>query len=635
MTNPETTASATRVEIMDEQHHYPTPASSMPSTSPLFSPLLSQEEIRREKRQKTTLLIFASCSIFLFAGSFYGWGPMQLLLESNGNFGTECNSNADEKIDDTNEAVCPEQTAALLNCRFISQLTILTGPILGYMSDRYGGTTLTCCMGFSILSGLSLLMVAVKFPGTIWDSILYVAFILLGLGSTAGGLLTVETGLLFRNRDGGTTSKAQSRVISLLNALYDAGAMTYLGLWGLEKVTSNEQELSHVNLIAILAAYLTVAILCLGGYVWFFREVARKEPNKGYDGDTDHIKQFDPRTTSAEVQMGATEHTAPSRLPSNHISQLDISSNDDFNESTSNDIATRFTVNQQISRLSSQCEEAEEGGHVIDSSMVPLGLSQTPPKLRHSPNTERSYIPISQRTVVEQLKCKAYIFLCIVFSFHLVSNVWTLTTARDFLKYLGDDEYGNRYLTIFTLLTPVSLAALPFEDIAIHKFGFAWALQGVNFLGMMHGIVKVASTNLNVQIVGFVIFSFFRCFLFAVTFSCLASFTSASATGRAVGIMYVVSGAASFINIGLANLAVEQMNGDFFIPNLVFVVLTIPMFYVVYVIGKALDRDDLSKSDPESQALVSISEAVDVDIVDSSMNRTRNSETTETKSFST
>jgi hypothetical protein len=243
--------------------------------------------------------------------------------------------------------------------------------------------------------------------------------------------------------------------------------------------------------------------------------------------------------------------------------------------------------------------------------------------------------PISQRTVVEQLKCKAYIFLCIVFSFHLVSNVWTLTTARDFLKYLGDDEYGNRYLTIFTLLTPVSLAALPFEDIAIHKFGFAWALQGVNFLGMMHGIVKVASTNLNVQIVGFVIFSFFRCFLFAVTFSCLASFTSASATGRAVGIMYVVSGAASFINIGLANLAVEQMNGDFFIPNLVFVVLTIPMFYVVYVIGKALDRDDLSKSDPESQALVSISEAVDVDIVDSSMSRTRNSETTETQSFST
>jgi hypothetical protein len=149
------------------------------------------------------------------------------------------------------------------------------------------------------------------------------------------------------------------------------------------------------------------------------------------------------------------------------------------------------------------------------------------------------------------------------------------------------------------------------SQVAIHKFGFAWALQGVNFLGLMHSIIKVSSTNLNVQVVGFVVFSFFRCFLFAVTFSCLASFTSSTATGRAVGIMYVVSGATSFVNIGLANLAVENLNGNFFIPNLVFVILNLPMIYVTHVIGKALDRDDCSKkTDPEVQALVTIETSV-------------------------
>ena len=186
----------------------------------------------------------------------------------------------------------------------------------------------------------------------------------------------------------------------------------------------------------------------------------------------------------------------------------------------------------------------------------------------------------------------------------MVSNVWTLTTARDFLKHLGDDDYGNRYLSIFTLMTPVSLMALPFEDLAIHKFGFAWALQGVNFLGMVHGIIKVSSLNLNVQILGFVVFSFFRCFLFAVTFSCLASFTSADATGRAVGTMYVVSGVASFVNIGLANLAVEKMNGDFFVPNLLFLVLTIPMIYVTHILGNALKRDEDERMTSEAQSLV-------------------------------
>ncbi|KAL3897721.1 MAG: hypothetical protein SGARI_006854 [Bacillariaceae sp.] len=138
-------------------------------------------------------------------------------------------------------------------------------------------------------------------------------------------------------------------------------------------------------------------------------------------------------------------------------------------------------------------------------------------------------------------------------------------------------------------MTPVSLMALPFEDLAIHKFGFAWALQGVNFLGMVHGIIKVSSTNLNVQILG-----------------CLASFTSADATGRAVGILYVVSGVASFVNIGLANLAVEKMNGDFFIPNLLFLVLTVPMIYVTSILGNALKRDDEGRKSAEAQSLVTM-----------------------------
>jgi hypothetical protein len=62
-------------------------------------------------------------------------------------------------------------------------------------------------------------------------------------------------------------------------------------------------------------------------------------------------------------------------------------------------------------------------------------------------------------------------------------------------------------------------------------------------------------------------------------------------TGRAVGMMYVVSGVASFINIGLANLAVEKLDGDFFIPNLIFVIFTVPMIYITYILGKSLKID--------------------------------------------
>ncbi|KAG7354636.1 major facilitator superfamily transporter [Nitzschia inconspicua] len=605
------TSSSTDVELFDERlhdhpsHHHEMPgpcasrsAEVVTASTSLSSPLLHpMEESKQEKKQKTILVVVASCSIFAFAGSFYGWGPMQLLLEQNGNFGTECIT------DDEIHTVCTEQTAALLNCRFVSQLTVLTGPLLGYLSDRCGGTTLTYLMGISTFSGLALLMAAVRFPGTVWDSILYLAFILMGLGSTAGGLLTVETGLLFRDQTGGTTSRAQSRVISLLNALFDAGAMTYLALWGLETVTSQDNVSSNANLIYILGGYLGVAVLCLTSYAWFFRQVARNESH--YEdsieerGDTS-IKKINVSETLQGDGMDMGHQTAPG-------SATAMSSNDDVavvDQTAPDIVCANLSPNQKLSRLSSPFDGVDENNQEDDVDQIHSDFSNSSFAGRVSSTAAATYIPISQRNVVEQLRSQAYVLLCVLFSFHMVSNVWTLTTARDFLKHLGDDDYGNRYLSIFTLMTPVSLIALPFEDVAIHKFGFAWALQGVNFLGILHGIVKVASTNLNVQILGFVIFSFFRCFLFAVTFSCLASFTSSNATGRAVGIMYVVSGAASFVNIGLANLAVEQMNGDFFVPNLIFVVLTIPMVYVVHIIGSVLERDNLSKAEPEAQSLV-------------------------------
>jgi len=68
--------------------------------------------------------------------------------------------------------------------------------------------------------------------------------------------------------------------------------------------------------------------------------------------------------------------------------------------------------------------------------------------------------------------------------------------------------------------------------------------------------------------------------------------------------MYVTAGAASFLNIGLTYL-IEKLNGNFFIPNLIFVVLTIPMIYIAYLIGKALDRDVRAKE--ELHALESFS----------------------------
>ena len=71
---------------------------------------------------------------------------------------------------------------------------------------------------------------------------------------------------------------------------------------------------------------------------------------------------------------------------------------------------------------------------------------------------------------------------------------------RDYLAYLGDDELDNRYLTIFTLLLPASIVSVPLVDVIVLRLGFAGGFQSINALALGYSIIRVASTNLNVQI---------------------------------------------------------------------------------------------------------------------------------------
>ena len=53
-----------------------------------------------------------------------------------------------------------------------------------------------------------------------------------------------------------------------------------------------------------------------------------------------------------------------------------------------------------------------------------------------------------------------------------------------------------------------------------------------------------------------------------------------------------MSAAFSLVNIGLAEWAIHGLNRDFFIPNLLFLLLIAPTMYVTYMIGKCVKREE-------------------------------------------
>ena len=174
----------------------------------------------------------------------------------------------------------------------------------------------------------------------------------------------------------------------------------------------------------------------------------------------------------------------------------------------------------------------------------------------------------------------------LIFALNLARNQWVLTTARDYLEYL-DPAKSKQYLAIFTLLMPASILGIPFTDQVIARWGFHAGLQTICLLALVHGLIQVYCDELNgVQIFGFLVFSFYRCFLFSITFGYIPTLLRTDVVGKAMGAMYLAGGVTTFFNIPLSNWAVKQLDGNFFIPSLLYTLVAIPCSVAALLIGR-------------------------------------------------
>jgi MFS family permease len=490
------------------------------------------------------LVVFTALYATFLAGAFFGWGPMQLMLEDAGAFTSKC--------DDDEELPCDAQTLSLLNVGLVASLTPFGSPILGYISDRYGALRLMQILATAGTSGIALIVLA---SATNVDQLYYPAYSLIGIGYVATSIIIVQTGLVFRGA-------AQRRVISLLNGLVDAGSSTYLILYKIA-------EAMDASLFAIATGYLGVALFCFGGALYFWAAiVCKKEEYVTVLGNTEL------HTSDAH---GAAMSTAIEKV-------------DEEGEKNSLEEQGVFTDSK------SSCKGKEEEQDAITENEQ---QSETLSKNEDDPDTTTTtspesgvYIMVAQREPLDQLKSQQFILLTIFCIFHCNRSGWVLTTARDNLASLGDDEEGNKYLTIFTVMGVSSLVGLPFIDNILGKYGYHMGFQAINMLALLHGIIQLSSDNLNVQILGFVVFSFYRCFTFATVFSFLPLFLGGAAIGRGAGMICFWSALVGLLNIGLASWLVNGLEEDFFVINLLYTVFIFPVVWVAFKIGICIKREE-------------------------------------------
>lgn len=536
------------------------------------------------KRRRQWLFGLTCLFIFLFVGSFFGWGPMQLMLENNGAFDWKCdddgensesnntastNTTINDDDDDGNSTVCAAQTAALLNINLIAACTQILSPFLGQFLDVYGPKAGAYYLTACLWSGLSLMTLAsarqFNMNDVSLDRLLYVGYALLAQVAWMGGLLTVQTGMYF-------TGHTKSRVIVILNSLFDGGSIMYLGLWVLEEYT-------RLSLVAICGCFMALSVLVMCGAMYFWT-VTVVSPGDVVEEEED-VTKIDDTVTTTVSSLGAQKHIEEENDQSQSGTLGDgmlpvVKDEYDSTWGPSNNEGESATKETCV-----PVDDACDLGNKDNNNNAPTTM----------PPLATAYIPVSERTPRQQLLSGPYLLLCLFFAIQCTANQWNMSTMRAFLAYLGDDEFNNRYLTIFTLLMPVSMLALPLVDQSILRFGFSGAFQCINLLALGYSLIKVASDSLQVQILGFILFSCFRSFLFGVTFAFLPRIMGGKVVGKAAGIMYAITGLTSFLCIPLAQMAVNRFDGNFLIPNIVFCVLVLPCIAAAYGLNMFMKRE--------------------------------------------
>lgn len=477
---------------------------------------------------------------------------MQRMLEQAGAFSYMCSPSTDDG--------CPSQAQAIVTIGFLATTFSIVTPLVGQAVDSYGAPTVSYGMSAAGILG-SLLLVVAAATDTSW--LYWLSFALLALTTFTGSLLSVQVGIFFQGH-------TQVRVIMWLNALFDAGSVSYLFLW----IIQDYFAMSFVT-VAFIYFVLAVVLFVPSAYYW---TIATPEQDHFVPEEADRVLQH--REDNEEGDKSETTSSVTESLRFFQESKMD------------------YTMLKEVvdSRRGSLRESMRSSGASKLPSAVIYGSIQ-----EEGDTNEEAYVLLAERSARDQLLSTPYILLVFFFSVSQISCNWSLITAADFLASLGDD---GTYLKLFTLAQPASILALPLVDVIIRVYGFGAAFQCVNLINFAYILIKCTSTNLHLQTVTFFMVAAVRCFLYATTFSFLPSLLSADVVGRGTGFLYMVGGLACFLNIPLNSLAAR---GGFFLPNVFYLISVLPCTLAVWYVQKTIARENESKEARKNGAAVRVS----------------------------
>lgn len=250
-----------------------------------------------------------------------------------------------------------------------------------------------------------------------------------------------------------------------MSSLFDSGAITFIGLRAI-------QENTAATVPQVIGGYFGLTLILFGGGSYFWT-VAKPAAEDEEDDDAEKEERIiDPQNT--------TERSTIVDETLTKVNDPDVVSKSHGVKESANLLKTEYSSGAVVKQEDID-PEASTPDLAIPGSDADLVNDSVGGDTKDAKPLEARTVHklVADRTPRQQMTSYPFLLLAFFWLIHSTADQWTLTTTRDFLASLGDDDVNNRYLTIFTFMMPVSLVALPLTDTLLRRFGFSGGFSGI------------------------------------------------------------------------------------------------------------------------------------------------------------
>ena len=459
----------------------------------------------------------AAClQAMLTSVTIYGWSNLSVSLIDAGTFEGQCNP--------TEERPCDAQSSRL-NLVFVigSALTLASSLLLnGWVMDLYG-------VKVASFVGLACLFVAygtmaAAADGSAPDDAYFPGFIFLGLGQTGQLHPLYSISYLFPGYE--------SLIIGIINGFADSAVVVFLLFRQLYE--------AGISLTAIFTGYMLGPLLLAtlaAAFVWPWRPLS--------EADTPVYEADKTQPPSSELVEKEGE-PAPQQTPG----------------------AKATPSPAQAWGGSSSEEHADDSASCASSTHPPPTLADeetatTVPPPAAGPAFDPQY-PYASASFMQQLCSPLYLGLAVYKVISLTKFSWYLSMIGTYLDELGQQD--GAYVTILGAVLPIGVVLVLVVGSIIDRAGMEVAMAA-NFAASLGVSIITLIPNLQVQVVGFVVFAFFRAGLFTILSAILGKEFTFLTFGRLIGVLSVVAGLLGLLNQPLFDYTLQQLGGNFAMAN--------------------------------------------------------------------